>query len=96
LLANFEADRARLQAAIASLEAQRKERASRADPVLLKRYDQIRVRQSNLGIVMVTDASCPGCRVGLASELLKELRTGRAGLTCDNCGRLLYREEPEA
>jgi predicted nucleic acid-binding Zn-ribbon protein len=44
--------------------------------------------------VKVNAGSCSGCRVALASELLKEVRTGRVGLTCDNCGRLLYWEHP--
>jgi uncharacterized protein len=95
VVANLEADSTRLKAAIAELEAQRKARAAEVDPPLLKRYDQIRVRQGNLGLVKVTDSTCPGCRVSLASELLRALRLGRSGLTCDSCGRLLYIEQSE-
>ncbi len=92
LVARYNEASARLGEQVAALEGQRREVAAQANPTLLKRYEQIRARQGNLGIVRVTGDTCPGCRVALASELQKELRTGRAGLTCDNCGRLLYKE----
>jgi predicted nucleic acid-binding Zn-ribbon protein len=94
VLSNYAARSATLSEQIAALEPKRKELATGVTASLLKRYEQIRTRQSNLGLVRVKTGSCPGCRVGLASELLKELRTGRVGITCDNCGRLLYWERP--
>lgn len=94
VLARYTEVHARLTDLIAAAEEQRQTVAAQANPTLLKRYEQIRTRQGNLGIVRVTGDTCPGCRVTLASELQKELRTGRVGLTCDNCGRLLYREQP--
>lgn len=84
----------RLSQLVTAAEEQRQTIAAQASPTWLKRYEQIRTRQGNLGIVRVTGDTCPGCRVALASELQKELRSGRVGLTCDNCGRLLYREQP--
>lgn len=79
---------------ITELEPRRQGLAAQVSPSLLRRYEQTRGRQNNLGLVRVQGESCPGCRVGLASELLKELRAGRVGLTCDSCGRLLYWERP--
>lgn len=95
VLSDYAARSALLSEQISALEPQRADLAAGVPASLLKRYEQIRARQSNLGIVKVKDDSCPGCRVALASELLKELRTGRVGLTCDNCGRLLYWEPPK-
>jgi predicted nucleic acid-binding Zn-ribbon protein len=95
VLATHESESARLNAEMAALQQERDQTASRVDANLLRRYEQIRVRGGNVGVVKVTGDVCPGCHLTLASELLKELRTGRIGLTCDNCGRLLYMERPE-
>jgi hypothetical protein len=94
VLSDYAARNASLSEQISALEPQRKELAAGVTASLLKRYEQIRSRQSNLGLVKVKGDSCPGCRVAIASELFKELRTGRIGITCDNCGRLLYWERP--
>nr|NIQ99715.1 hypothetical protein [Gemmatimonadales bacterium] len=77
------------------LQTERTGVASQVGANLLRRYEQIRARGGNVGIVKVTSDVCPGCHLTLASELLKEVRTGRVGITCDNCGRLLYMERPE-
>jgi len=95
VLASYESEQARLNGEMAALQQERNQTASQVDAHLLRRYEQIRVRGGNVGIVKVTGDVCPGCHLTLASELLKELRTGRVGLTCDNCGRLLYMERPE-
>lgn len=94
VVAAYKGASARLSGEAAELEGKRKEVAGQVNAPLLKRYEQIRARQANLGIVRVTGETCPGCRVAIASEVLKELRTGRVGLTCDSCGRLLYKEQP--
>jgi predicted nucleic acid-binding Zn-ribbon protein len=95
VLATHESESARLNSEMAALQQERDQTAARVDANLLRRYEQIRARGGNVGIVKVTGDVCPGCHLTLASELLKELRTGRIGLTCDNCGRLLYMERPE-
>jgi len=42
--------------------------------------------------VRVTGNTCPGCQIVLASEVLKELKTGSPNQSCDNCGRMLCGE----
>jgi predicted nucleic acid-binding Zn-ribbon protein len=95
VLATHESESARLHSEMAALQQERDQTAAQVDANLLRRYEQIRARGGNVGIVKVTGDVCPGCHLTLASELLKVLRTGRTGLTCDNCGRLLYMERPE-
>jgi predicted nucleic acid-binding Zn-ribbon protein len=87
--AKYETTGSRLRSEIQELAAKRAEQAARVNAQLLKRYEQIRARQGNLGLVKITDDTCPGCRIGLPSETVKALKAGRANLTCDNCGRLL-------
>ncbi len=89
----YETTGSRLQREIAELEARREERASGVGARLLKRYEQIRVRQGNLGLVRVTGTTCAGCRIALPSETVKGLKAGRRDLTCENCARLLFWDE---
>lgn len=91
----FQGTGSRLRSEIAELRAEREQYAAQVEPTLLKRYEQIRARQANLGLVKVTRDTCPGCRIALPSETLKALRAGRSNLACDNCGRLLFWDESE-
>ena len=86
----YEGAGARLRAEIGELEQRRGEMAAQVPPQLLKRYEQIRARQGNLGLVKVTADTCPGCRIALPSETLKALKAGTRLSTCENCGRLLF------
>ena len=84
---------ARLRQELAELEGRRQGLAGRVPAALLKRSEQIRARQSNLGLVKVTGDTCPGCRITLPSETLKALRSQPGPLTCENCGRLLFLDD---
>lgn len=88
--ARYEDTGDRLQHDMAELETKRQERASHVRAQLLKRYEQIRARQGNLGLVKLTGTTCPGCRITLPSETVKGLQAGRQDLTCENCGRMLF------
>ncbi len=83
----------RLRADLSRLEEIRAQTARQISSVVLKRYEQIRVRSGNIGLVKITGAQCPGCRISLPSETLKYVKVGRSGLTCENCGRLLFWDE---
>jgi hypothetical protein len=76
------------------LDSHRKELAAQVPAQLLKRYEQIRVRQGNLGLVKVMGVHCPGCRITLPSETVKALKADRGTITCENCGRLLFWDSP--
>ena len=85
----YEDRSARLRSELEELESQRGEFASRVGTQLLKRYEQIRARMGNLGLVRVTGTTCLGCRIALPSDTIKAMKAGRPGPTCDNCGRML-------
>jgi hypothetical protein len=84
----------RLRADISELEVSREETAQRVSPVVLRRYEQIRARSANTGVVKVIGGDCPGCHIALPSETLKHLKAGRSGLACENCARLLFWQAP--
>lgn len=83
---------ARLRGELADCAVGRKALAAQINPHLLKRYEQIRARQGNVGLVRVTGSTCPGCQISIASEVLKELKARSPNQSCDNCGRMLYWE----
>jgi predicted nucleic acid-binding Zn-ribbon protein len=88
--ASYEEAGSRLRVELSQLETSRAETAQKVSPVVLKRYEQIRVRSGNLGLVRITSGECPGCHISLPSETLKHVKAGRSGLTCESCGRLLF------
>jgi predicted nucleic acid-binding Zn-ribbon protein len=80
----------RLRSDIADQEAKRGALSEQVSPQLMKRYEQIRSRQGDLGLVRVGGDTCPGCRIAFPSDLIKALKRGSQVLTCENCGRLLF------
>ena len=86
----------RLRGEVSVLADRRKELTAQVAVQLLKRYEQIRVRQENLGVVKVTGTNCPGCQVALPSETVKALKVDRGTITCENCGRLLFWDSSES
>jgi predicted nucleic acid-binding Zn-ribbon protein len=93
--AKYERSGSRLRSEIGDLEQRREQQAVQVNSQLLKRYEQIRDRQGNVGLVLVTGDTCPGCRIALPSETVKAIKANRVGMTCDNCGRLLLWGEPK-
>lgn len=83
---------ARLQGEIAQLQAEREKLLPEISTVLLRRYDQIRARHQNLGVVAVTGELCPACRVTFSLDLRRQLKQSGHLQTCENCGRLLIWE----
>jgi len=92
----YAATSSRLRTEVGETESRRAAAAGQVPVQLLKRYEQLRARQANLGLVRVTGITCPGCRVALPSETLKSLNADRGTLTCENCGRLLFRDASAA
>ncbi len=93
--AKYDSVSERLRAEVGELEAKRREDAAQVGVHLLKRYEQIRTRAGNLALVKVSGGNCPGCRIALPSETVKGLQAHKTGLTCENCGRLLFWDELE-
>ena len=70
---------------------QRNVAAQPIPPELLKRYDLLRTNKGGLAIVAVEDNnSCGGCKMGLSSNLVRQVTRYLEPVTCDNCVRILY------
>ena len=76
---------------IAGLTAQRRPAAQPVDAALLTKYEKIRKKHQNVGIVLVQSDVCDGCRTQITPASLKKLQSPDVVLLCDSCSRILYR-----
>jgi hypothetical protein len=82
----------RLAADIASLQAQRAQRASGIERTLLARYDRIASRRRP-AVAIVSGEICLGCRVGIPPQSHIEILKGEEIVTCGTCTRILILED---
>ncbi len=103
-LATLETDHqaatARIAEETARLAAQREQLTPGLPQDLVRRYDEIRARRANLAIVKVaSDATlqstsiCPGCRIAISLDTMRQLKRGERTVLCESCGRILYWEQ---
>jgi len=69
---------------------ERGEKAQDVHPRLMERYDRIRERRGDPGVVKVTDEVCGACHTQLTSYMLRQLHFGRRVQQCENCNTILY------
>jgi len=84
-----QAARVRLKSALAEREAARKEIAGRADPALLRRYEDLRARKGGVAVAAVQGAMCTACRTSLPVDVLRRVSAAQDVVPCDNCLRML-------
>jgi hypothetical protein len=92
----YAATSTRLRGEIEAREARRAKAAGEVPAALLRRYEQIRTRQGGVGMVKVTEPVCPGCHVGIPSEVMKAIKAYSQPQGCESCGRLFYYEKKAA
>lgn len=72
------------------LHASRRSQAGRIDAHLLDRYERIRTRRGDPGVVKVTEEVCTACNTQLTSYMLRQLYAGERLQQCENCNTILY------
>jgi predicted nucleic acid-binding Zn-ribbon protein len=65
-----------------------------ADQVSL--YLNIFRKKGGIALSPVRDEFCSMCHVRIRPQVLNELRDGQKLILCENCGRILYRQEKQA
>ena len=78
----------------ASLEARRAELATRVEPALLQRYENIRKRRGGIAVTQVTGGTCRGCNRQIPPQMAIILVRANTIENCPNCNRIIY--VPEA
>lgn len=89
-LKTHESETARINQRVAGLREEREAAKGNVDASSLARYEQIRGRAGNAGVVRVEDGMCSGCRVMLPVVQIAELRRGDGLKQCESCMRLLW------
>jgi predicted nucleic acid-binding Zn-ribbon protein len=79
---------------IASLEARRAELATRVEPALLTRYENIRKRRGGVAVTQVIGGTCRGCNRQIPPQMAITLVRANSIENCPNCNRIIY--VPEA
>ncbi|MGK3963125.1 zinc ribbon domain-containing protein [Sorangium sp. So ce118] len=90
------------QASLASLEAERAQRAearqqvvSRLPVVLYRRYESIRTRRP-VAIARTYDGTCLGCHLSVPPMMFQKMRRQEEFERCPHCARILYYMPPES
>jgi predicted nucleic acid-binding Zn-ribbon protein len=78
----------------ASLDARRAELATRVEPALLQRYENIRKRRGGIAVTQVTGGTCRGCNRQIPPQMAIILVRANTIENCPNCNRIIY--VPEA
>ncbi|MEI7706194.1 MAG: C4-type zinc ribbon domain-containing protein [Deltaproteobacteria bacterium] len=81
-------------ARIVALEARRAALAQKVEPVLLKRYENIRQRRGGIAVTQVVGGTCKGCNRQIPPQMAITLVRANSIENCPNCNRIIY--VPEA
>jgi uncharacterized protein len=74
-------------------QEQRNSLAAELPQVVVKKYENIRLKRGGLGIALVKDETCQGCYIHIPPQVYIQLRRGvEELLTCPHCHRILYVE----
>jgi len=86
-----------LQAQMAEAVAARAPAAEKVDPVVLRRYEDLRARGGGIGLAEVIEGSCSACRMAIPSNTLRNLADSTGLVFCESCNRILYppKESPK-
>ena len=85
-------DEASLTTKIKELSVEREKALPAVDAVLLKRYEAMRAHLGGIVVSKVEGDRCSVCHTNIMSGVMRELKTEKDILNCENCGRILYLE----
>ena len=81
---------ARLEAEVATLEADRRDQAAAIEPEMLKLYDHVRRAHQGRGVAKIDRNICLGCRIALPPAIVNRARSAVGFAQCPNCERILF------
>jgi uncharacterized protein len=85
----LDAEQAREQAALDTLEARREAHVKVLPPATRARYERVHASRDGRAVVPILKGACGGCFRGQPPALLQEARRRERVLSCDGCGRLI-------
>lgn len=75
---------------LASLRDARQAQTAEINGELLRRYETIRTRRGDPGVVEVSEDVCTACSTQLTNYMLRRLQLKRQVEHCENCNTMLY------
>ena len=79
---------------VAALDARRVELATKVEPALLARYENIRKRRGGIAVAQVVGGTCRGCNRQVPPQMAIVLVRANSIENCPSCNRIIY--VPEA
>jgi len=86
----LDAQEAKEVARLAALDARRADAATRVDPGLLGKYENIKKRRAGVAVAPVVGSTCKGCHRNIPPQLSIVLQRADSIETCPNCHRIIY------
>jgi len=80
----------RIDQEMAKLTPEREKLAKALAPDILRRYNDLRHRNHNVGAVRVQNGACGGCRMKIGTALLRRVHNSEAYTYCESCNRFLF------
>ena len=77
---------------LTALKNKRGQLAGSVSPNVLAMYESIFKLRAGRAVAAASDERCLACNVMLRPHLMQKLRLGQEILTCESCGRILYRD----
>ena len=75
---------------IREFNEERVQLSQKVDKDLLQRYNSLRENLKGQVIVLVIDAVCQGCNLGIPPQQYNDLMKGNSMRSCSNCNRIIY------
>jgi predicted nucleic acid-binding Zn-ribbon protein len=86
--AGIEAGKAKAEAEMVNLDADRASRTKNMDAGAIGLYEILRAKHQGRAVAAVVRETCQGCRISLPSQMVQRIRSG-ATVQCINCERIL-------
>ena len=80
--------------ALQKMEADRQRLTPSLDPRILAQYERVLHNRNGLALVPLVGEACGGCHMVLPPQVANEVSQQKQLVSCDNCARLLYYDEP--
>lgn len=88
-LARLKAEVARLGGTITEAEARANAQRTKAPPMALRIYDDIRRRKGGVAVARITGSNCGACRVSIPDAVRRRAMISEIPAQCPNCDRIL-------